>query len=196
MLTRLRSLEKVRKSSERRSAMSESKRFPYPGAIDADGHILEPPDTWERYIDPQYRDRAIRITKNQDGLEILEIGGGPSKYRKPGQLAQSGAMGKKGADLKPHPDKTYVNQAPFGAMDPKERLARMDQEGLEKAIIYPTLGLAWETEDVDDLGLQAAYARAYNRWAVDFCADSGGRLIPIAHVSFGDPQEAARELER
>src|SRR3989454_12847161 len=108
MLTRLRSLEKVRKSSERRSAMSESKRFPYPGAIDADGHILEPPDTWERYIDPQYRDRAIRITKNQDGLEILEIGGGPSKYRKPGQLAQSGAMGKKGADLKPHPDKTYV----------------------------------------------------------------------------------------
>jgi predicted TIM-barrel fold metal-dependent hydrolase len=81
-------------------------------------------------------------------------------------------------------------------MDPKERLARMDQEGLDKAIIYPTLGLAWETEDVDDLELQAAYARAYNRWVVDFCSDSGGRLIPIAHISFGDPQEAARELER
>ena len=176
--------------------MAKNERFPYPGAIDADGHILEPPDTWEKYIDPQYRDRAIRITKNQAGLEILEIGGGPSKYRKPGQLAQSGAMGKKGADLKPHPDKTYVNQAPFGAMDPKERLARMDQEGLEKAIIYPTLGLAWETEDVDDLGLQAAYARAYNRWVVDFCAASAGRLIPIAHISFGDSQGAARELER
>ena len=176
--------------------MAKNERFPYPGAIDADGHILEPPDTWEKYIDPQYRDRAIRITKNQAGLEILEIGGGPSKYRKPGQLAQSGAMGKKGADLKPHPDKTYVNQAPFGAMDPKERLARMDQEGLEKAILYPTLGLAWETEDVDDLGLQAAYARAYNRWVVDFCAASAGRLIPIAHISFGDPQGAARELER
>jgi predicted TIM-barrel fold metal-dependent hydrolase len=176
--------------------MAKQERFPYPGAIDADGHILEPPDTWGKYIDPRFRDRAIRITTDQNGLEILEIGGGPSKYRRPGQLAQSGAMGKRGEELKPHPDKTYVNQAPFGSMDPKERLARMDQEGLEKAILYPTLGLAWETEDIDDLELQAAYARAYNRWIVDFCADSGGRLVPIAHISFGDPREAARELER
>jgi predicted TIM-barrel fold metal-dependent hydrolase len=81
-------------------------------------------------------------------------------------------------------------------MDPKERLARMDQEGLDKAIIYLTLGLAWETEDADDLALQAAYARAYNRGVVDCCADAAGRLVPIAHISFGDPQEAARELER
>src|SRR5216683_2216405 len=87
-------------------------------------------------------------------------------------------------------------ETPFGSMDPKERLALLDQDGLDKAIIYPTLGLSWETEDVDDLELQAAYARAYNRWVVDFCAGSGGRLIPIAHISFGDPNEAAHELER
>jgi hypothetical protein len=31
------------------------------GAIDADGHLLEPPDLWEKYIDPRYRDRAIRV---------------------------------------------------------------------------------------------------------------------------------------
>src|SRR5919106_675836 len=135
--------------------MDSTKRFLYSGAIDADGHILEPPDVWEKYIDPQYRDRAIRISKDQNGLEILEIGGGPSKYRRPGQLGQSGAMGKRGEELKPHSDKTYVNQAPFGSMDPKERVALLDQDGLDKAIIYPPLGLAWETEDVDDLGLQA-----------------------------------------
>src|SRR5215472_12481429 len=176
--------------------MSNLRPFPYAGAIDADGHILEPPDLWEKYIDPQYRDRAIRVRTNRDGLEVLEVAGGPAKYIRPGGLAAFGAMGKGEEVLEPHPDRTYVNQAPFGAMDAKERLARMDQEGLEKAIIYPTLGLAWETEDVEDLGLQAAYARAYNRWVVDFCAGSGGRLIPIAHISFGDPQEAARELER
>ena len=28
--------------------------------IDADGHILEPPDLWETYLEPKYRDRAIR----------------------------------------------------------------------------------------------------------------------------------------
>jgi hypothetical protein len=32
---------------------------------DADGHVLEPPDLWERYLEPKYRDRAICI-KNLD----------------------------------------------------------------------------------------------------------------------------------
>jgi len=174
----------------------ENQKFPYAGAIDADGHILEPTDTWEKYIDPQFRDRAIRIYPNADGLEIIEVGGRPAKYMRPGGLASSGAMGQRGEDLEPHPDKTYVGQAPFGSMDAKERVARLDQEGLEKAIIYPSMGLLWEAEDIEDLELQAAYARAYNRWVEDFCADSNGRLIPVAHISMGDPQEAARELER
>ncbi|MGH7960520.1 MAG: hypothetical protein ACRERD_01685, partial [Candidatus Binatia bacterium] len=170
--------------------MTVQKRFPYPGAIDADGHILEPPDLWEKYIDPPYRDLAIRIRPNADGLEVWEIAGRPSKFFKPGQLVQFGAMGKDEAELTPRPDRTYLNSTPFGAMDPKERVALLDQEGLEKAVLYPSLGLAWESEEVEDIGLQAAYARAYNRWIVDFCSDSGGRLVPIAHITMGDPQEA------
>ena len=31
------------------------------GAVDADGHILEPPTLWEEYIDPAFRDRALRF---------------------------------------------------------------------------------------------------------------------------------------
>jgi hypothetical protein len=125
---------------------------------------LSRPIPWESYIDPEFRDRAIRIRKDRDGLEVLEIGGRLSKYRRPGQLAQSGAMGRDPKELKPSPDRTYVNQAPFRSMDPKERLALLDQDGLDKAIIYPTLGLSWETEDVKDLKLQAAYAHAYAGW--------------------------------
>ena len=26
--------------------------------VDADGHVLEPPDLWTRDIDPKFRDRA------------------------------------------------------------------------------------------------------------------------------------------
>ena len=37
--------------------------------IDADGHILEPPDLWERYLEPQYRDRALRIRVGDDQLD-------------------------------------------------------------------------------------------------------------------------------
>ena len=44
--------------------------------------------------------------------------------------------------------------------------------------------------------LTLAYQRAYNRWIADFCRDSGGRLVPIAHLSLIDVEGATRELER
>src|SRR5262249_61641907 len=41
--------------------------------IDADGHILEPLDLWDNYIDPKFRDRAPRIVKGENGKERLVI---------------------------------------------------------------------------------------------------------------------------
>ena len=41
--------------------------------IDADGHILEPLDLWDKYIDPKFRDRAPRIVKGENGKERLVI---------------------------------------------------------------------------------------------------------------------------
>src|SRR6185503_2526163 len=31
--------------------------------VDADGHVLEPRDTWQKYLEPKYRADAIRIEK-------------------------------------------------------------------------------------------------------------------------------------
>ena len=41
--------------------------------VDADGHILEPLDLWDQYMDPQFRDRAPRIVKGENGRERLII---------------------------------------------------------------------------------------------------------------------------
>ncbi len=38
-----------------------------PLVVDADGHFLEPQDLWERYLEPKYRDRAMRISKDAEG---------------------------------------------------------------------------------------------------------------------------------
>jgi len=89
-------------------------------------------------------------------------------------------------------ENTYLKGAAFGTMVMKERLELLNTEGMAKSILYPTIGLLWEAE-LFDAELSAAYCRAYNRWIADFCRDSGGRLIPIAHLSLGDPAEAARE---
>ena len=53
--------------------MHETLRLSFEGAVDADGHILEPPDLWEKYLEPKYRDRALRIVVDENGLEELEI---------------------------------------------------------------------------------------------------------------------------
>ena len=166
----------------------------YDNIIDADGHILEPADTWERYIDPAFRDRALRL-RMHNGKEFLEINGRRSKFFDVRILTRLGAMGKSAAELAEMGDRPYPGDAPFGSMEPKERVALLDQEGIAKAILYPSLGLTWECE-LDDAQLSLAYARAYNRWICDFCSDADGRLIAAAHISLADPAEAATELER
>jgi uncharacterized protein len=169
-------------------------KLKFSGAIDADGHVLEPADVWERYLEAKYQPRALRIKRDGAGKEYMEIGGQPSRFLRGRLLSTIGVMDAT-RDRPPRPGVTYGSDAPFGAMDPKERVERLDAEGLAAAFLYPTLGLLYETE-CDDADLAQAYTRAYNRWIVDFCAHSARRLIPTAHLSLGDPAAAARELER
>ena len=176
-------------------AMHETQKVAFDGAVDADGHILEPPDLWETYLEPQYRDRALRIIHDKDGLEMLEIGGKPSRMSVKGFPSTLGAMGD--PDLRSmqlDPERTYMSEAPFGSMDPDERLKVLDAEGIDAAILYTTVGLLWEAE-LEDAELSQAYTRAYNRWICEFCSGSP-RLIPTAHLSLSDPAAAAKELER
>src|SRR5204863_225675 len=66
--------------------MTQGKETPMTRAynvVDADGHILEPLDLWEKYMDPKFRDRAPRIVKGENGKERLVIEGGflrPNPY--------------------------------------------------------------------------------------------------------------------
>lgn len=166
----------------------------YDNIIDADGHILEPADTWERYIDSRYRDRALRI-RSHDGKECLEMDGKKSRFFDVRVLSALGGMGKNTAEIERMMEKPYPGSAPFGSMDPGERVALLDREGIAKSILYPSLGLTWECE-LEDVELSLAYARAYNRWICEFCSDSGGRLVAIAHISLADAKAAAEELER
>jgi len=171
-------------------------RLGHAGAVDADGHVLEDAGLWEQYIEVRHRDRALRLKRDADGLKYLEIGGLPSKRTRKGYPATLGRMGQKDLEaFSPHPDKTYAGNMPYGACDAEERLKLLDAEGLEAAVLYPTLGILWEAE-LSDPELSQAYCRAYNRWIADFCRGSQGRLIPVAHLSLGDPIAAAAELER
>jgi predicted TIM-barrel fold metal-dependent hydrolase len=175
--------------------MHPVKHLAHAGAVDADGHILEPPDLWEQYLEPEYRDRALRIVLDENGLEELSIGGARSHMSRNGFPSTLGAMGAPDfAAMARDPERTYVKEAPFGTMDPNERLKVLDAEGIDAAVLYTTIGLLWEAE-LEDAELSQAYTRAYNRWICDFCSESA-RLVATAHLSLSDPPAAARELER
>src|SRR6059058_930912 len=176
-------------------SLHDTQRLSFDGAVDADGHILEPPDLWETYLEPQYRDRALRFVVDDDGLEELEIGGERSRMSRKGFPSTLGAMGD--PDLRAmqlDPERTYMNEAPYGSMDPAQRIELLDAEGIDAVVLYTTIGLLWEAE-LDDPELSQAYTRAYNRWICEFCAGNP-RLVPTAHLSLSDPVAAARELER
>lgn len=164
--------------------------------VDADGHVLEPPDLWQRYVEPVWRERAIRVVRQPDGRDALLIDGRPARLTTAEMLGGFGGMGKTLEELAVAClSGRYAENLPAAAIDPAARLARLDADGIAQALLYPSLGLQWEGE-VQDPAYALAHTRAYNRWIEEFCAGSGGRLVPIAHLTLGDPAAAATELRR
>jgi uncharacterized protein len=162
--------------------------------IDADGHVLEPADTWLKYLDPRYRDRAIRIARDEQGYEVLLIDGQPLKTLR-GQLGALGGIDMDTAKLLTRGEISYAEGSPPGSYDPLARLRVMDGEGIDAVLLYPTIGICWEGH-VTDGALATAYTRAYNRWLAEFCRAEPTRLYPVAHISLLDPEGAVEETIR
>lgn len=159
--------------------------------IDCDSHVMEPLDLWETYIEPEYRDRAIRVV-NVDGLEHLVMEDG-KLLLPPGMLAGLG-----GADTVPRSrlfdgSMRYADACPKASYDPHARAALLDDWGVDVAVLFPTIGILWTT---DDVGWASASCRAYNNWQADFSAAIPGRTAPIAQLNYLDVDEALHELDR
>jgi hypothetical protein len=90
-----------------------------------------------------------------------------------GRLGALGGIGMESADLMTVGQRSYEDGCPPGGFDPHARLRVMDDERIDVALLYPTIGIAWEGL-VRDPQLATAYSRAYNRWIVDFCSAIGG----------------------
>ena len=134
-------------------------KLQFKGGVDADGHILEAADLWEKYCEPKYRPTAVRLKVDDEGYDYMEICGQPSRVSRGGTFSGVGLMGQVSREKGEFNRKLhYGEECLLGAMDAKQRIQRLDMEGLEAAIIYPSLGLVWETEceDVD-------YAQAMTR---------------------------------
>jgi predicted TIM-barrel fold metal-dependent hydrolase len=69
----------------------------------------------------------------------------------------------------------------------------MDEMGIEKQVVFPSLWLGCLAEDV---GLEVALVRSYNQFMATQCNRSGGRLSYVAVLPFRHPEIAAEEVRR
>ena len=151
--------------------------------------MLEPADLWQEYLEPQFRDRAIRIEET-DGVEKLIIG---EEVVLEGVVAGLGGAEENKAELFSG-QRSYVRDNPLDSYDPAARLSRMDAWGIQSSVLFPTICIL--PFPTDDQALANAYCRAYNNWIAEFCQADPDRLSAIAVVNWHDVEEAARELER
>lgn len=158
--------------------------------VDGDSHILEPPDLWTTYLEDKYKERAIRIVR-ENGREQLWV---DDEMLLPGGLPVLGGVHvDRERLLDPSSDLTYLDAAPKSSMDGRARLELYDRQQVTAGLALPTIGILW---DVDDVDLGNAYARAYNSWLYDFQAPDRERIITACHLHLKDPDEALRELKR
>ena len=168
--------------------------------IDVDGHILEPSDLWIENIEPEFRDRAMRMGVGEDGLEQWFSEGEGDVFLNHGTSANMATVGRtkewRQKNIFENPSVTWEEGREMnpGARDPDARVKLMDEEEIDKSILYPSLGLSWVA--TKDPALAAAYCRVYNDWLVDFCSDHPGRLYPAIILPWTDVNEAVRELNR
>lgn len=162
-----------------------------PFVVDMDSHVMEPQDLWENYLEPKYRERAIRIRRRADGVEELIV---DDKVLLSGRLAALGGVDHQADEIFASSTLSYRDGCPLASYDTDARVALLDEWGVDAGVVFPTIGILWDKEDDPELAM--AYARAYNNWQWDFARPALDRILPIAHIPLYDVDLAVQELQR
>jgi len=147
---------------------------------DADAHIAEPPSVWQEYTDPKFRELVMqcRPVGESDSIFVEDEGIGMS-------CAPACIPNAYGTEV------TWDDIVP-GSYDPAERLKVMDAEGLDAAVMFPSLHLL--SGDISDADVAAANARGYNRWMADFVSENPNRLFGVGVTPLQSVDHAVAEI--
>jgi uncharacterized protein len=159
--------------------------------LDSDIHIIEPPDLWQRYIDPEFRARApYGLTEDMGDLRLAHDGkpwGRVAGDANSSRRREGHSYAHNQERWRPFKERGWAS---------KVQLEAMDTEGIDVAVVYPSRGLfALSVPDMDP-PFAAAMARAYNNWLKDFCSEDPRRLIGAGMISPFDVNDAVSEARR
>jgi predicted TIM-barrel fold metal-dependent hydrolase len=174
--------------------------------VDADNHYYESEDAFTRYASPRMiSERYVRWLTEADGKRRrlffgnreANVIGNPTFD----PCAKPGAYHKLFKDLEVgelRSAKAYGELVPIDPAyrDREARLATMDRQGIEKAVLFPTLGVTVEGLMTDDADMLYQCFHAFNRWLDDAWGFSyRDRIYAPAYLSMLDLERAIVELE-
>jgi predicted TIM-barrel fold metal-dependent hydrolase len=193
--------------------------------LDADNHFNEPRDCFDGYIDPSKKDLAIRWVKGDDGRDVQLFAGKPSRFSVEQITFSADELERMLGEVpggQQSPESMFVPGMLLNRLNPLKgltdedraamvaelrtqseacgnrdlRLALMDDQGIEAALMFPAQAHAIEYEFADNLEALYANIRAFNRWMyeeVGFAVEN--RMFLPPYLPLADPDLALAELE-
>jgi predicted TIM-barrel fold metal-dependent hydrolase len=185
-----------------------------PKIISVDDHVIEPANVWQDRLPEKYKAIGPRIERRK--IKSMKFIGGVFSYESAAAdedgtwcdwwlveglqyplTRLSAAAGYPREEITVSP--ITMDDMRVGCWDPKARLEDMDVNHVEASLSFPSFprfcGQTFYERDDKELG--DLCVKAYNDWMLDeWCAPSGGRLIPLIIVQLWDPQKAAAEVRR
>jgi len=175
--------------------------FPY-RAFDGDNHYYEALDAFTRHLDPKLGPRIIQWAEI-NGRRYHVIGGRVSRaVTNPtfDPVSPAGALseyfrGNPSGRL-PHEYLAERERIRPEYRDRDARLRTMDEQGLDRIWLFPTLGMIYEELIKHDPPAAAVMFSAFNRWlAEDWGFHYEDRIFASPYITLADVDAAVAELE-
>jgi predicted TIM-barrel fold metal-dependent hydrolase len=171
--------------------------------VDADNHYYEALDAFTRHLDKRFKHRGVRAVHDGTHTEIL-IAGKLNQFIPnptfdpvivPGCLdLQFRGQIPEGVDPR---SLTQVEPISPSYRDRDARIATLDAQGLDAALLFPTLGCGVEQALRHDVPATMASLEAFNRWLDDDWGYSYlDRIIAAPMISLADVDAAGAEVDR
>jgi len=172
-------------------------------AFDGDNHYYEALDAFTRHLDPKLGPRVVQWAEI-DGRKYHVIGGRVSRaVVNPtfDPVAKAGAMSEyfRGNASGRSPMEYLREREPVRPeyRDRDARLRVMDEQGLERIWLFPTLGVIYEQLLKHDPEAVGIMFQAFNRWlAEDWGCNHEDRIFAAPYISLADVDAAVAELAR
>ena len=170
--------------------MPDTRRY---NIISADGHTIEPPHMWERYLPSEFKAQMPQLVKDPDGGDAWEFV--PGQPVMPiGLVTNEGEWGKRYEDNSWFG--TSYESMRQGAFDGKARLDEQDIDGVDAEVLYPSQRTMATFMAQPDSKYHLAGVDAYNQWMwEEFSAADRTRLIGLYQIPGVDIESSVARLE-